>query len=128
MMTPGYGIFSDVIDPDEIAAHWHANNARMVRRAMAVRERRPERFIDVSYYDLIKNPMPQVERIYEFAGIELTDDARAAMQASRKANRQNKHGKHRYALADFGLDEAQVRNDYADYLARFDIPAEQGTT
>ncbi len=125
MMTHGYGIFSDHVNSEEIAAHWHANNARMMRRALNVREQHPGAFIDVSYYDLINNPMPQVERIYDFAGLELTPEIRAAMDASRKQNKQNKHGKHRYQLADSGLNETQVRADYADYLAKFEIPTEQ---
>lgn len=125
MMTHGYGIFSDHVNAEEIAAHWHANNARMVTRALAVRKQYPKSFIDVSYYDLIRDPMPQVERIYKFAGLELRPDIRACMQASRKVNKQNKHGKHRYELADFGLDIVQVRGDYADYLDTFDIPPEE---
>ena len=125
MMTHGYGIFSDVVDSHAIAAHWHGNNARMMARALKVRAQKPESFIDVSYYDLIQDPMPQVERIYDFAGLALTAAAKEAMQASRKTNKQNKHGKHRYKLADFGLDQATVKADYADYLARFNIPSEQ---
>ena len=80
--------------------------------------------MDVSYYDLIKDPMPQVERIYNFAGLPITEAAKAAMQASRKTNKQNKHGKHRYELADFGLSHAAVKADYANYLDKFQIPSE----
>jgi len=124
MMTHGYGIFSDQIDAQEIAAHWHGNNARMMARALKVRAQKPESFMDVSYYDLIKDPMPQVERIYNFAGLPITEAAKAAMQASRKTNKQNKHGKHRYELADFGLSHAAVKADYANYLDKFQIPSE----
>lgn len=124
MMTHGHGVFSDRIDPEAIAAHWHAKNAAMMESALAMREDHPDAFLDVSYYDLIQGPMAEVERIYAFAGIGLTEAGRSAMETTRRANQKDRHGRHSYRLADFGLSQAQVRADYADYLTRFDIPAE----
>ena len=39
-------------------------------------------FYDMDYFDLIKDPIGTVEGIYRHFGIEVTDEARAAMQAS----------------------------------------------
>jgi len=120
MIWHGYGVFSDQIDKLELSAHWQRNNARMMQLALDYRATNPEAFLDVSYYQLIKEPMPQIERIYNFAGIALNAEARAEMDASRQQNKQNKHGKHKYTLEEFGTNVETVRRDYANYLERFE--------
>lgn len=124
MLAQGCGVFSDTVDTRELAQHWHRNNVTAVAAAMRVRQQQPQAFIDVSYYDLIEDPIAQVQRIYEFAGMALTPKALAAMEASRKSNRKDKHGAHHYRLEDFNLTAEQVRADYADYRNFFDIPDE----
>lgn len=124
MLVHGYGVFSDTVDAAEVARHWQQRNVSAVNKALQVREQHPDAFIDVSYYELVEDPMQQVQRIYEFAGIELTPKARAAMEASRQTNRKDRHGVHHYRLADFGLNAEQVRRDYAPYCQRFNIQPE----
>jgi hypothetical protein len=124
MIVHGYGVFTDEVNPSAIAAHWHRKNVNMVEATMRVRAQHPDSFIDVSYYDVLKDPMAEVRRIYAFAGIELTDVAVAAMEANLKSNPQNKHGVHRYRLEDFGLTTAQIRTDYGAYSKFFGIPEE----
>ncbi|HQW20186.1 MAG TPA: sulfotransferase [Rhodocyclaceae bacterium] len=127
MIAHGHGVFTDEVDAFAVAAHWHRKNVGMVDAALRVRAQHPDAFVDVSYYDVIKDPMAQVRRIYAFAGIELTADAVAAMEATRKKNPQNKHGVHSYKLEDFGLSLAQIRRDYGPYSQFFAIP-EEGKT
>ncbi len=125
MLTHLQMIFSDDVDPHRVATHWLGKIENMARRAMATRERvNDEGFIDVSYYDLIQDPVPQVARIYEAAGKELTPVARQAMEASRRVNRQHKYGRHKYSLADFGMTEDDVEPRIAAYRARFNVPRE----
>ncbi len=124
MLAHGYGVFSDRVDAAEIAGRWTAMNAAMVARADAVRAIHPEAFIDVHYHELVRDPMAQVRRIYDFAGLPLTDAATAAMDATRNRNTQHKYGRHHYTLADFGLDAETVDRLFGDYRARYDIPQE----
>jgi hypothetical protein len=126
MMAHGHGVFTDTVDAHAVAAHWHRKNVAMVEAALQVRAAHPVSFIDVSYYDVIEEPMAQVRRIYEFAGLALTPAALAAMEASRRDNPQNKHGVHNYTLEDFGLSLAQIRRDYGRYREFFGIPEEGG--
>ncbi len=126
MVTHGSGVFSDVVDAHERALLWLNKNAEMLRRARLVRETHPQAFIDVSYYDLIKDPMAEVERIYAFAGIDLSVAAREAMEASRKVNRKDRHGKHKYSLEEFGLTPEVVDAKYENYRQAFNIPSESG--
>ena len=122
MVTHARGIFSDEVDPEEVARHWFRKVVRMVTRASETRDRvGGDRFVDVSYYDLVRDPIIEVQRIYERAGRELTAEAIQAMQASRKVNRQHKYGRHRYRLEDFGLTREQVEPELATYRERFAI-------
>ena len=43
------------------------------------------------------------------------------MQAFLDANPKNKHGVHRYSLAEYGLSPADELNRYAEYCKRFGI-------
>jgi len=122
MIAHGRGVFSDQLDPHEVGAHWWRKTVRQVDRAMASRDARGgEAFLDVSYYDLMADPMAQVERIYDFIGRPLDADVRARMATSRRENPQNKHGQHRYQLEDFGLDRAAVEAGFAAYRERHGI-------
>jgi hypothetical protein len=125
MLTHLQMIFSDEVDPHQVAEHWLGKIENMALRALATRERVDDRgFIDVSYYDLIKDPVPQVARIYQAAGLEFSAATLSAMQASRRVNKQHKYGRHKYSLADFGLTEDDVESRIATYRARFDVPYE----
>ena len=37
------------------------------------------------------------------------------------ANRQHKHGAHRYTLEEYGLSEAQVHGDFSEYTKEFGL-------
>jgi len=125
MVTYLQMIFSDDVDPQRVGAHWLDKIELMARRAMATRDRVKDKgFVDVSYYDLIEDPLPQVQRVYEEAGAELTPEARKAMESSRKVNKQHKYGRHKYSLADFGMTKDDVESRIAPYRARFNIPYE----
>ncbi len=125
MLTHLQMIFSDEVDPKRVASHWLGKIENMARRTLATRERVGDRgFIDVSYYDLIKDPLSEVARIYEAGGLELTAPTVRLMQASQKVNKQHKYGRHKYSLADFGMTKEDVESRIATYRARFDVPYE----
>ncbi len=125
MLTHLQMIFSDEVDPNRVARHWLRKIENMARRTLATRERVHDRgFVDVSYYDLVRDPLPQVARIYEAAGLDLEPKTVGVMEASRRVNKQHKYGRHKYSLADFGLTKDDVESRLATYRARFDVPYE----
>jgi hypothetical protein len=96
--------------------------ATSLERGLAARERSdPARFVDVAHDDFVADPLGVAERIYAHFGMELPDAARAAMEAHARANPQGKHGRHDYALAEYGLSEGRVLERFAPYLERFGI-------
>ncbi len=125
MLSHARGIFSDRVDPREVGRQWTHKQVRMVERAMAVRDRvGSESFADVSYYDLIADPIKQVRRIYDFLELDLSPEIERRMQAWISGNPQHRLGRHGYRLEDFGLDRADLEGRFAVYRERFDVPRE----
>ncbi|OBA86185.1 sulfotransferase [Mycobacteriaceae bacterium 1482268.1] len=71
------------------------------------------RFYDMDYFDLIADPIGTVEEIYRHFGIEMTDEARVAMQASDEESKQGPRApKHTYSLEDYGLTVDAVKERF----------------
>jgi len=69
----------------------------------------PAQFCDVSYADFIADPLSTVESIYTHFGLPRTEGARASMRAMQdESTTGGRRPAHRYALADFGLTDAEV--------------------
>ncbi|HEY8520776.1 MAG TPA: sulfotransferase [Gammaproteobacteria bacterium] len=114
--------FSASADPAQIGVDWAERWARALERFLAVRDRAPrEQFLDVAYEELETDPLATVERVYRFLGWPLTDEARQAMQRFLAANPKNKHGAHRYSLAQYGLDRDAEYRRFRGYCERFGI-------
>lgn len=114
--------FSDQADPKRIAADWSRRWSDALTSFLAVRDRNDDgRFLDIAYEDIESQPLAVVERIYRFLDWPLSEEARRAMQRFLDANPKNKHGVHRYSLAEYGLSSEDERVRYADYCKRFDI-------
>ena len=76
-------------------------------------EQNPAQFYDVDYFALIKEPLRTVEEIYSHFGIEMTDDARAAITRTDDESKKGPRApKHTYSLADYGLTEDQVKDRF----------------
>jgi len=70
-------------------------------------------FYDMDYFDLISDPVGTVEGIYRHFGIEVTDEARAAMRASDEESKQGPRApKHTYSLEDYGLTADAVKERF----------------
>ena len=92
----------------------------MLNEAMRFRASRPEiesRWVDVSYYELVENPMAVVSAIYERLDWRLEPAAAAEMQSwlERQAEQRRREPPHRYSLEDFGLTAEQVTAAFAPY-------------
>lgn len=118
MLAHARGVFSDHVDPREIGRNWGlGKGVRMVERALAVRRERPERFVDVRYEELVRDPIAVLARIQAHAGLEFTKEAEQAARDRLRTERKDRHGAHAYKLADFGLDAAALDHAYARYRA-----------
>ena len=98
---------------DRCRTHWRRGRAGCELFNAERAKHDPAQFYDVDYFEFIKDPIGAVEGIYRHFGIELTDAARAAMQASHAESKQGPRApKHTYSLADYGLTAEQVKDAF----------------
>jgi hypothetical protein len=125
MVCHGASVFSDEVDASGFAQHWARKVKRLMELSMNVRASRGEsHFIDVSYYDLVDDPLKQLERIYQKGDIPFDDQVARSARELLERQVQHKYGRHRYGLEDFGLSIEQVEHDFGFYRDHYSIPIE----
>lgn len=107
----------------DVNLRWQASARSLIRLREGGNGLR-DRFHDVMYPDLMKDPMAVVREIYRRFDRELTSDAESAMQRFATANPKNKNGEHRYSLEQFGFDEEAERSRFRFYTDHYGIPPE----
>ncbi|MGI9239264.1 MAG: sulfotransferase family protein [Verrucomicrobiales bacterium] len=114
-------ISTDQPDPVAIGDHWSTRLRDALDSAMKIRDADPQsdRYVDIDYRQLVADPIAVVREIYDRHGYPFSREFEIGMQEWLEANRQHKHGKHVYSLEEYGLDETQLRQAFADYQKRF---------
>jgi hypothetical protein len=92
-----------------------------VHRCDAVRERHPDKVIDVVHADFHADPMAVLEHIYAFIGYDISDQTRAGFARRIEEKPELARGVHRYSIADYGMSEEEAREPFDDYVQRFDL-------
>ena len=82
------------------------------------------RIAHVDYRAVVDDPETVMTDVFGKLGIEMTPTVRASIGAWRRDNPPGKRGSHDYDLGDYGLDAREVAEEYAFYVDRFDVPAE----
>jgi len=113
------GLAVNALDTSKEAEAAIDMNDVCIARMAEARAAHPQRILDVRYAELMTDPLAVVERIYAFCGLTLPEERRGAIAAHHARNPRGKHGKHRYSLAEFGLDSDWLRAHYADYAKEF---------
>jgi hypothetical protein len=97
-----------------------AYEKRRLCRGMELRDRiGEERFFDLSYHDLMADPLGSVRRVYERFGRAFTSEAEAGVRDWLVRNPQTKHGKHDHSAGRSGLDPDTINRQFAGYRERF---------
>jgi sulfotransferase family protein len=112
MVSAISGQYSDDVDPIAIGRYWRDRFVTTLREYAAVRDRRPDRFVDVRFQDMVADPVDEATRVTSALGLPADRDAFEAYMARNRAER---HGSHTYTAADFGLSEAELEKDFAFY-------------
>lgn len=82
------------------------------------------RVVHVDYYALVADPVGEMRRIHAGLNIDTPDGVVRSVGSWHAANPKNARGRNDYSLAEYGLDAAAVREQFAPYSRRFDIPSE----
>lgn len=81
------------------------------------------RIMHMPFKAIAADPIGTARAIYERAGLELTPDKQALMQAwlDDPENRVDRYGRYPYSYEAFGLEKAWIEDLFADYSARFGL-------
>ena len=97
-----------------------ANWERALWATLAYRdEGNEDRFFDIGFTEMRPEPMPAIARLYDWMGIELTDEVARRMTDWWAANPADKRGSHDYAPEQYGIDVDALRVQFSFYNERF---------
>ena len=122
----GYRVDGHDVCMGEIVEYWIDRIETLLRRCVRDREVLPEsQSIDIRFPEFMADDIAMVKRIYELAGLEMTEGARGQLASYMEANPRGKYGRVRYDLmADFGVDPKELRKRFSFYFDRFNVVAE----
>jgi hypothetical protein len=80
---------------------------------------RDARFFDIGFTTFQADPIAEMRRLYDWLGDDLDDATVARMRAWRNDNPKDKHGKHEYDGARFGITDAALDARFGAYRERF---------
>lgn len=108
-------------DPEWYLAYWHDRIRRLLEASVRDRGLLPkDRTVDVYFHEFMQDDVGTVLRIYESAGLPMTKEARAQIDAYRTAHPRGKEGQVVYDLRkDFGADPTELRRAFDFYFEAF---------
>lgn len=115
---------SDVVSIDEMAPLLPMGFALLLDTIATMREdgRLPDdQFADIRYRDLMADPAATIATAYRQLGIEWSPSTATAITAYVAGKPRGSRGRHRYHLADFGLDPDVERERFAAYTDRHEL-------
>ena len=96
-----------------------------VERPMQTRKRiGDDRFFDLHYADLMRDPVGVMRSLYDWAGDELTPSTEQAIFGWLQRNPQDRHGTQPYSLEGSGVTRADLEPVFDEYLSTFDVELE----
>jgi hypothetical protein len=96
-----------------------------IARPMKARERiGGDRFFDLHYAALMRDPIGVMRSLYDWAGDELTGSTEQSMLDWLERNPQDRFGVQPYSLDGTGVTRADLEPVFTEYLSAFDIELE----
>ena len=117
---------SDRVDPSWIGREWLRKTQVKLDRMDEARGDLPDaRMIDIHYEDMDRDWRGEMRRIYAFLGMDIGPAEPAMADYLSGYEQESRFQRHRYKLADFGLDAGAVREQLsgdADPFAEESVP------
>jgi hypothetical protein len=124
----GYGdrMRRTTIEPDELASYWVERIGALLDACVRDRDLLPaDRTIDVHFDEFMADDVAMVERVFARNDHAMTPEARGQVRAHLDDHQRGRHGRLAYDLrGQFGLEPSTVRERFAAYMDRFDVPVE----
>ena len=101
-----------------IGKHWSNKLTRALNHCMNISEQHPNNFLDLEFLNMIKDPIDEMKKIYEFIGESFGEKTEVAMEAWREENK-HEMGAHKYSLEEYDLTESQINDNFAKYQQKY---------
>ena len=101
-----------------IGKHWSNKLTRALNHCMNISEQHPDNFLDLEFLNMIKDPIDEMKKIYEFIGEPFGEKTEVAMEAWREENK-HEMGAHKYSLEEYDLTELQINDNFAKYQQKY---------
>jgi hypothetical protein len=117
---------TDRVDVDALADVIRATFAYGLNHSVDLRRSGPwaDRFVDVHFEHLMRDPVAAVGQAYERMGRRLTTAHADAIRAYLHAKPKGKFGVHQYAPEDWGFTAESLRAELAPYVTHFGVALE----
>jgi hypothetical protein len=119
------GVLGCEIDTADIVSNVLRQLRAHITRPLKTRERiGDDRFFDLHYAALMRDPIRVVRSLYDWAGDELKASTEQSMLAWLERNPQDRFGVQPYSLDGTGLTRNDLEPIFAEYLSTFEIELE----
>ena len=113
------GTFSDEVDRDYIGQvnieQWSLGISRVLNLRQGPAD---ARFYDIDFRAMQADPIGEVRSLYEWLAQPVSDEFERRMRRWWEANAENREPSTHSDLSDYGLETADVRSRFADYVTR----------
>ena len=93
----------------------HANSAARTFRRLRQDNDRHKQVMFLPYEDLVSDPVGSVGQIYDHFGFK-DEGMRESVTKYMREHPKNKHGRHVYTLAEYGLNDGDIEKSCREYL------------
>src|SRR6266481_3968947 len=114
--------FSDAVDPFTVCREAIHYWSETMDKFLNERDRlASNRICDVEFYEISRDPIAAIRRIYDYFGWSLSKRAEQRMRTLVASHAERQPGNHRYHLSQFGSSAEEVLSAFAPYCQRFGL-------
>ncbi|CAB4791940.1 MAG: sulfotransferase [Actinobacteria bacterium] len=126
MLTYGARTSYKTSNPEWYRDYWIDRIGRLLDSSLRDRDLLPpDRTVNVFFHEYMADELGTLQRIYDMAGIEFTETAKAEVAAHQAAHPRGKEGRVVYDLrGDFGVTPEEVRSRFTNYMSTFPVQIE----
>ena len=120
MMTYTMRMSVDKVDVPTVANYWIGRIDEMLCACLRDHAKLPaDRTIDVRFDEFMADDLAMVQRVWDVAGYQPSDESRAAVAGYLAGHTRGRLGRVDYRPADLGLDRDDLSQRFAPYVERF---------
>ena len=105
-------------DKNEIGEHWANKLAKVLNHCMRISNTNAKNFINLEFNKMIKDPIAEMNEVYNFIGEDFSDQAENAMKAWKEENK-HEMGAHQYSLEEFRLQSSFIDVNFEKYINQY---------